>query len=158
MATELNKDFLDEINSELSNIPDLIDKYRKLSLEYKEHLSLNAKTIGEANKEQPAWFSYYDERRVELHKISQLVESCVARVKGKLWTTLQKNNQYNAGVKDLEHEVRSNKHYYEYYKIQLEIEELYELYCSITKSFEQRGYTLKNLTELVVHSMENDIL
>jgi len=158
MAIQLPKDFIETIAVELSPILSKLDRYRKMAVDYKDHLELNAKMLGEANKEQPAWYAYYDEKRVELYHMSHFTEMCVDRVKGKLWTILQKNNQYSATKADLEYEVKSNDDYFDFYKIQLEVDEVYMLYCSIVKSFEQRGYTLKNLTEIRVHSMDHDVL
>lgn len=158
MAVKLNDDFLNDMNSEIADIVPKLEKYRKVLEGVKENLELNAKTIGEANKEQPAWYAYYDERRIELDKFQKQVESCVSAIKGKLWTTMQKTNQYSASAKDLEHEIECNEYYRTFYKIQLEVEELYKMYYSVVKAFEQRGYVLRNLTDLRVHSIDNDIL
>lgn len=158
MATKLPEEFIKTISNELEPIVSKLSNYRKLAEDYKKHLELEAKLLGEANKEQPAWFAYYDEKRVELYHFNKLTEACVEMVKGKLWTMLQKSNQYSAKTTDLEHEVKSNDDYFAFYKIQLEVEEVYKLYCSIVDSFKQRGFTLKNITEIRVNSLEHDML
>lgn len=154
----LSEDFILSIIKELEPIIQKMEKYKKDSQDYKLHLSLNAKSLGEVNKEQPAYYAYYDERRAELYYLLQLTEAIVESVKAKLWHILQKNNQYSASKTDLEYEVKNNNNYNDFLKIQLEVNEVYELYKSIVKSFEQRGYSLKNLTEIRVHGLENDIL
>lgn len=154
----LPDEFLLTVAKDLEPILQKLEKYKRDAQEYKSHLDLNAKLFGEANKEQSAYYAYYDERRVELSRLYQQTESIVDRVKAKLWVIFQKNNQYSANKTDLEYEVKANNDYHEFYKIQLEVEETYKLYLSIVKSFEQRGYVLRNLTEIRVNNLENDVL
>jgi len=147
-----------DIADDLSEIPDILSAYRKYASDYDRHLSLKGKSIAEANSEQPGWVAYYDERKIEMHKVSKFVESRVDKLKGKLWTGYQKANKHAATQKDLDYQIKSDSNYYEFYKILLEVKEVYELYCSIVNSFEQRGYALKNLTELKIASMGNDVI
>ncbi len=141
----------------LDKIYDLLEMYDAESAEYKENLRIKGKTHGEANRENASWLAYYDERRVELQSVKNYLEMEIAKIRGKLFKAYTEGHMSNValGERAKDKYIDQEPEYLKRKRAFLEVEELLEKYKSIIRAFEQRGYDLRNLTQLKVAAVDN---
>lgn len=142
----------------ISRLPEILEEYIGYLSGYEENLELTGKPHGLANREQPSWSAYYDERRVELATIVKQVESHVEYVESKLWKSYTQNMSLSLSSTDKKVYVKSESAYVTANRMYLEVKELYEKYDAVVEAFKTRGYSLKNLTELKVHALEDALI
>jgi len=135
-----------------------INTYNNMLAEGYVDLELKSKTIGHANREQPSFLSFYDEKRIEVYSLYQYVEMEIHRFKGQLWKDMTVSNNYDLTKIDKDQFINSNIEYLELRRIFLSVSELYQKYESVVNSFKQRGYSLKNITDLKIHALEDSII
>lgn len=139
----------------ITDIPRVLKIYEDEVGDYKDNLAIGQKPLGQANKENPTWYAYYDERRIEVRSVLKIVEAEVAKVRSRLFRKFTEGYPVDLGDREKEKYINSEDSFIEAQQVLIEVEELYEKYASIVKSFEQRGYALRNITELVVASLDN---
>ncbi len=135
-------------------IPDLLKIYEAEYDDFEERLRLEGKTLGVANRENASWMSYYDERRIEIRSVTKWLEIDLARVKAKLYKNLTEGYDVDLGQRDKETYIAGEQEYIVRKIALLEVQELYEKYESAVEAFRQRGYQLRNLTELKIASLD----
>ena len=146
------------LNSNLSNLPEILERYEQELDGFEKNLKLEGKSIVYANTEQPAWMSYYDQRKIEMHAIVKLVDAKVQSVRGGWWKHYNEQYERTLAPKDKENYINNKKEYIEQYELYLEVCELYEKYASVVKAFESRGFALRNITDLKVHALHDSII
>lgn len=140
------------------NLPQVIDTYQKALEEVEDNLKIRGKRLEWANVEQAAWLSYYDERRIELRVLVKHLEAKVQRKRGQLWIFYTEQYNRELGPKDKDQYINTDEQYLTQYDLLLEVEELYKKYDSVVEAFRSRGYALRNITEIRVHSLEDAIV
>lgn len=146
---------LHDVQGSSNNLPQILERFESELSEAKIHLQIEGKNLERANREQPSWLSYYDERRIELHSLVKFYEQKLESVKGKLWRHYTENYSRELGHKDKEMYIQTDKEYLTQYNIFLEVQELYKQYEAVTNAFIARGYSLKNITDIRVHSLQD---
>jgi len=139
----------------VERIPDLLHIYEEELKGYEANLKVKGKTIGEANKENASWMAYYDERRIEINSVIKFLEVEIARIRGKLYKSFTEGYPVDLGERAKERYIDNEPAFLKRKKVLLEVEELYSKYQGIVKAFEQRGYDLRNLTQLKVAAIDN---
>jgi hypothetical protein len=139
----------------IERLPDLLVVYKEDIQNYKKHLETKGKPIGEANRENASWLAFYDERRIELRVIIKYIEMDIARVRGKLYKSFTEGYHVDLGERAKEKYIDQEEEYLKRKRALIQIEEMYEKYQSIVSAFMQRGYDLRNLTQLKVAAIDN---
>lgn len=147
-----------DLGEKFKNIPDIIAEYDFALSDYKDHLELKGKTIEQANRENPAWQSYYDERRIELKTLVDYMEAQVNRVKGRLFKSYTETYPRELSDRAKDKYIENEEAYLAVYEIYLEVKEMYNRYQSVVDSFTARAYALNNITKLRVASLEDAVL
>ena len=147
-----------DLGDKLKNLPTVLEEYGNEVEEARERVKLKGKKLEHANRENPAWFSYYDQRRIELYTITKWLEANVNRVKSKLFRSLYKNQPYDLSDRAKDKFIESEPAYLAAYELYLEGKEMYETYVSIVDSFRQNGYALNNITRIRVQSLEDAVI
>ena len=118
-------------------------------------LEVKGKNLEKANREQPAWLHYYDQKRVELRTLDKYFEGRIRRVRGKLFRSITEKNQRELSDRAKDKYIDVEEAYLNMFEVHLEINEMYEKYCSVCNTFQQRGFTLNNITKIRVASLED---
>jgi hypothetical protein len=153
--------FIEKIGSvkkDLSNLQVVLYEIRALLNNAKNEVKIAGKTLRKANVEQPALFGYYDEIRVHLQHLSDFVEIQILRRKAQVLKYISENSQMDFGERVREKLVDDDPEYVDLRIKKLEVEEVLEMTKSICKRFEQRGYTLNNISKLVVAQSQDEHL
>lgn len=133
----------------------LIGQY-DLQLDQLEGLiEIKGKKLEHANRENPAWQVYYDQKRAELNTLSKYMEADVKRVRGSLYRKYVENSSRDWGDRAIEKLIDNEPEYLAKYELYLEIEELHEKFKSAVEAFKSRGYALNNITKIRVAAIED---
>lgn len=146
------------ITTDINNLPKILDHYETELKGFKANLELEGKTLELANREQPSWLSFYDQRRLELKSVVKFMEDEVEKTKGQLWKNYTEKYSVALTPRDKDRYICKDSAYLEMRELYLEINELYGKYESIVKAFEARGYALKNITEGRIHAVGDIVL
>lgn len=146
-----------ELGEKYKNFNKVFEKYAELVVSYEQELAIEGKQLETANREQPTWIAYYDERRVELKIYVEFFEMEIQKVRAKL---LKGMEQYPRDLSDRMKEkyIEGEESYLNVYEKYLEVKELYGKFDSIVKAFEQRGFALRNITNARVASVHDAII
>lgn len=147
-----------DVTDDLSNIPDILDRYDQALDGHEENLRIKGKNLEQANVENPSWLAYYDQRKIELNSLARFIDMKLEQEKGKLWKAYTENYSRELGSRDKEQYISKESSYLKIYQILIIIEELLKKYSSVVDAFQNRGYALRNITSLRVSSMEDVVL
>lgn len=152
----------------MSRIPDLGEKLKHLPsvlLEYEQAMdgiekiiSIKGKTLEQANKENPSWHLYYDQKRVELNTIVKYLDGQLSRVRGKLFRSYTEVHQRELSDRAKEKYIDNEDAYLDMYELYLETKEVYDKYQAICDSFQTRGYALNNISRARVADVHDSLL
>ena len=145
------------IRKDLSNMMDVLNSIRVVLKEAKKDVKIAGKTLRHANIEQPAQYGYYDEIRVHLQSLSDYLEIKVAQRRAVVIKIITEQS-LDYGERLKEKLVDEDEVYIDWKLKKLEADEVLELAKSVGKQFEQRGYTLRNITNLVAAQAQDEHL
>lgn len=143
-----------ELGKDYKNLNKVLNRYVEVLTDYEDNIAIEGKLLEQANREQPTWLAYYDERRIELKIYVEFFELEIMRVKVKLLKGMEK---YPRELSDRMKEkyIEGEEAYLNVYEKYLEVKEIYGKVDSIVKSFEQRGFALRNITNARVASVHD---
>lgn len=147
-----------DVADDLSNIPDILDKFEAALEGHENHLKIKGKNLESANVENPSWMAYYDQRKIELHSLARFIEMKLEQEKGKLWKAYTEAYSRELSARDKDQYISKDPSYLKVYQVLIIIEELLKKYSSVVDAFQNRGYALRNITSLRVASMEDVVL
>ena len=147
-----------ELKDDLSNLPTIIQRYDDEIAKAKEHLTLDGKSLLEANREQASWYCHYYRLYQEVKSIQSVVEAKVEAKRGDLWRQFKENYSIALSSTDINHYIDGNASYGKMKQLLIVATEMVGMMNALVKAFEQRGYVLRNLTEARVHEVENALL
>jgi len=152
----LNPFFL--ITSDIKNYTKILDHYEAEMNGFKENLELEGKTLERANREQPSWLSFYDQKKLELRSVVKFLDDRVEKERGLLWRNYTENYSVELTPRDKERYICKDEEYLNAREMYLEVNELFGKYEAIVRAFEARGYALKNITEARIHTVGDIVL
>jgi hypothetical protein len=147
-----------KIKNDLSNLPDLITLYDAEVEQAEQNLMLEGKNLVTANSEQPMWYHHYNKLLQQLKIAQKFVDNKLDAKKGSLWIQFKENHSRALAATDISHYIENEKSYADIKTMALVVGEMVGEMEVLVKAFEQRGYTLRNLTELRVHELQNTII
>lgn len=146
------------ITESLLNLPQILDHYEEILVDWAENLKIEGKTLELANREQPGWLAYYDECRIQLKSVVKYIEDQVEKVRGEEWVRYTEKYSRELSYKDKDRYVCKETTYLSKREILHEATELYDRFDGIVRAFEARGYALKNITEARIHQLSDVVL
>ena len=142
----------------MSLLPAVLAEYDGELEDVEDIIALKGKTLEKANRENPAWHGYYDQKKVELGILVKFMEANVAKVRSKLFRDLSNFNQREMSDNAKNKYIDSEDSYLLAYELYLETKEMYDKFEVVSKAFQTRGYALNNLTKIVVAEATNYII
>ena len=146
---------ISDLGENFEKLPDIIAEYESVLAGVEDNLKIEGKLLEHANREQAAWQSYYDERKIELSILVKYFDSQVRRVRGKLFQAYTENHSRELSDRAKDQYINKEQAYLNIYGFYLEIDELYQKFDSVVESFKARGYALNNITKIRVASLED---
>lgn len=147
-----------DLNDDLSNLATVIKQYESHIVKAENDLCLEGKTLQTANCEQPVHYSYYNTLHQQLKSIERMVANKVQHKKGCLWRQFKENYTIQLSPTDINNYIDSDLGYYKMQQLLLIVQEMTGNMSMLVKSFEQRGFALRNLTQIRVHELQQTII
>jgi len=146
---------IQEVGKNFEGLPTIFDRYEAALQGYNDNLKIKGKNLEHANREQPSWYSYYDERRIELYTLVKHFEGQLDRVRGKLFKTYTETYSRELSDRAKDKYIDNEESYLNMLEIYLEVKELYNKYEMVVEAFRTRGFALNNITKIRVASLED---
>lgn len=147
----LKKDTLTTLNV-------LLTEYDLLLKDVEQNISLKGKTLEQANKEQASLLFFYDEKLRELLIIEDFMKAWVDKIRGQLFETIINRSGRDLSDRAINQIIDSKDEYLNAYELYLEIKELAEKFEAVVESYKQRGFSLRNITELRINQIHMETL
>ena len=142
-----------------NGIASVLSEYEKYIADAETILPLEGKTLRQSIQEQAPYQSFYDQKKYELKTLKSLYKNeVVDKIKGELWKDMTKRSNIDLSTKDKEMFLLSEKKLCDSNTLLLMIEEAYYSIESICDAFRARGFAIKNLTELLLVSLDEKVL
>lgn len=148
-----------DINVRYKNLATVLEPYIEGISEAEEKLTLRGKGMEKANQENASYKYYYHSRLAELNTLTKYLERDIDRVRGKLFRSFTPPH-FNLDLSDRAKDkyIDSEQSYLDVHEVYLEVKEIRDTYEAIVDAFRDRGYALKNITELRVAQIEDALL
>lgn len=151
-------DQLVHLRKDLTNLNQILANVKEYIGNYENDVTLKGKTLRTANVEQPSLFGYYDEIRVHLQSLSDYIELKVVARHAAVLRYISENASQDYGERMKEKLVNEDVEYANIKLMKLETDEVLEMIKSICEQFKQRGYSLKNISNLVSSKSEDEFI
>lgn len=149
---------ISDLGKEFKNIPTVLAEYEAALEGVEDILNLKGKTLEQANKENPSWQVYYDQKKIELKTVVDYMELQVQRVRGRLFKSYTETYQRDLSDRAKEKYIDHEEKYLTVYEIYLEVKDLYNRYQSVVEGFTARGYALSSITRARVADVQDHLL
>jgi hypothetical protein len=147
-----------KIKDDDSNFFDILDEYTRALEGYEVNLKIAGKSLELCNSEHASWMSYYDQRRIDLLSLVKHYDTKMLAVRGKLWVGYTETHSFALNTRDKEMYINNEPRYLAVKELYLMIEELHKKFESVVELFKQRGFALRNITNIRVAALEDVIL
>jgi hypothetical protein len=144
-----------DISIDLNKLPELLERYENELIDAEEHLKIKGKNLEQANIEQAAWQSYYDQRRIELHTLVKYFDARVQKTRGRLYKNYTEVHSHVLSDRMKDKYVDNEDAFLTMYEMYLEVKELDDKYTAIVDAFRSRGFALRNIVQLRVAALED---
>lgn len=142
-----------QLAEDYSNLPDLISKYDNILEDAKDDLAISNKTLMQCNSEQPILFAKYNKHHQEIKSLLNVIEIRLEKKKGDLWKKFRETSNVALSTTDLTHWIEGDTQYNKIKIYHAMVVDVVNNMAALMKAFEQRGYVLRNLTDLRVHEL-----
>lgn len=141
-----------------ANLIGLIDEYDQLLEQARTIVPIAGKTLDQAQKEQCTWYVYFDEKRAELKAIVKYMTAQVDKTRGTLTRQYIERSSRELGERLIAKYIDADPDYLRIYELLLEVEELYDKYQAVVDAFNKRGFALRDITQVYIHQLRDQVL
>jgi len=146
---------INDLGKDSINLPTILANYETALGGFEDKLEIKGKNLEHANSEQPAWQSYYDQRRIELYTLVKYYEGQINRVRGKLFKSYTETYSRELTDRAKDKYIDNEEAYLKMFEIYLEVKEVHDQYSAVVEAFKSRGYALNNITKIRVAALED---
>lgn len=148
-----------DIKEKYKNLGTILAAYKDDLSEAEGNLKIGGKSLEKANRDNPSHKYYYQQRFVELNTLTKTFEREVDRVRGKLFKSLSyPHNNVELSDRAKDKYIDNEQAYLDIHEIYLEVKEMRDNYEALVQAFTDRGYALKNITEIRVAQLEDVLI
>lgn len=142
------------------------DKVFKLVKHYAEELevtgakdlNLKGKSLEAANMENSSFQHNYECTRVELYSVVKFIENVIEKHKSAVFLYLTEKNPRDLSDRAKDKYIDGNDELMLLNECLIAIKEVHSLYQSMVDAFKSRGFQLRNITELRIAQINQDVL
>lgn len=146
------------LGKNFESLPKILEYYEEEYERFEEEKGLNGKTMKDICKNNPSFYGYYEERTIELKHLLDYMEMRVDEVTGKLYQGYKKTSNIALGEREILQYIRSDAEFIAVNIKMLEIKEIHGKFNAAVTHFKNIGYSMNNLTKLLIASMDDHIL
>lgn len=145
----LRKILTDDGELNLEEIPRVISNYQKRIKDWKSDLSLKDKNVVDAMIDQDSIAAYYDEIKAELNTFRSYLEVLMKKRAGEINVQFKEYSDFDHSDRSVDKLIHKDSEYIKYARLYIEVDEIYNKVRYICHRFDQRGYTLTNIREML---------
>jgi len=124
----------------------------------KKDLELRGKSLELANRENSSLQHYYEGFRVQLNCLLKYLEVIIERHRSKVFQHLTEKNSRDLSDKAKDRYIDGNDEYLSLFEAYIAVKEVHDNYASVVEAFRSRGFQLRNITELRINAIHDDVL
>lgn len=147
-----------ELGENYKNLDKVLEPYLSALDDLDINLAIKGKLLEHSNREQASWLSYYDQRRIELSTLVRFFEQEVKRIRGILFKQFVESYPRDLSDRQIDKYIDSEQAYLDINEKYLAIKEVYDQFTGAVDAFIQRGYALRNITNIRVNNLEDVII
>ena len=147
-----------DLKEKYKNLGTILGAYLTELEEAEANLKIEGKSLEKANRENASWQYYYQQRFVELNSLTKYFEREVDRVRGKLFKSLTEINNRDLSDRAKDKYIDNEQAFLDINEIFLEVKEVRDFFEALVENFRNRGYALKNITEIRVAQLEDVLI
>lgn len=144
-----------DLGDNAEKLSSVLEEYEKALTGVEEVIEIKGKKLEHANRENPTWQLYYDQKRIELSTIVKYLELQINRVRGKHFVRFTETYQRELSDRAKDKYIDNEANVLAWNELYLEAKELYDKYQAVCDAFQSRGYALNNITKIRVASLED---
>lgn len=133
----------------------ILEQTRKEILDFDENIKIQGKRIETANVEQASWQAYYDERKVRIKSLLDYYDMKTKEARGNSFKLISSSNSKGYTERSIERLIDTDPTYLKYYRIYLEVKELYTYLDSMSEQFRNRSFLLNNIVKIRIAGLED---
>ena len=145
----------DHFKADLSNIDDILAEYDKIFKIGRELVIIDGMLLSEGLATQPNERQFFGYCACTLRRIVKTYEARLAASRGKLYYNLMKTEPRDISDRALNQIVDSNDGIYEQTMLVIRLREYYERFSDLVEAYNQRGFSLNNLTKAMAEAIAN---
>lgn len=147
-----------KVKEDYSNLDAVLLSYDTKLKGYKEDLKIDGQTYMQANVQQSAFISYYDQICQELDVLLDDMNMRVKVAKANAIKKIQAHSNREYSERIMNSLVEGDPGVNKAIKAMLEVKERYLKARSIVDAFQQRGYSLNNITKIRIAEFHNETI
>lgn len=151
-------ELFESIDADMSNLTAVLAVVRKTLNQAENDIMIEGKTLRRANVEHASMLAYYDEYRVHLHSLSKFLDLRITQQRAKVLRMISETSQLSYGERMMGQLAAEDPTLTELEIKKLEVDEVLGLAASKVEAMKQRGYALKNITNLIVAQAQDEHL
>lgn len=149
---------IDTLKNDFSNLPDILAEYEIHLSAIMNFLSLEGKTLEEANRSQAYDMMMYASKCSELKALVKILDQNVERIKSKLWRQYTEVVSIDLSTRDKDQYIKSESAFLNANTLLITVEEIHSKYEMAVEAFRQRGFALRNITNARVSSIQDAVI
>lgn len=146
------------LKTDFSNLMSVLKIVRHALSDANKEINLAGRTLRQANIEQSSLPAFYDEIRVHLQSVSNMIEIRLVERKAQLLRVISEQSKIDYGERLKEKLIEDDSGYIDLKIKKLEVDEVLELSKAIAERFKARGFSLRNISNLVVAQAQDEHL
>jgi hypothetical protein len=143
-------DRLWSIRNDLTNLSPVLEAVRTALAEAEDELPIAGKTLRRANLEQPSFIQRYEDIKGSLQALSDGLEVRILQQRAKVLRMISEESQVSYGERMMSQLAEEDPRLVELKHMRVDVDEVLASAKAKCEAFRQRGFTLKNLTDLTV--------
>lgn len=146
---------ISDLGDNAEKLSQVLEEYEKALIGVEAIIEIKGKKLEHANRENPTWQLYYDQKRIELSTIVKYLELQVSRVRGKMFQKYTETYAKDLSDRAKDKYIDNEASVLTWNELYLEAKETYDKYQAVVDAFQSRGYALNNITKIRVASLED---
>lgn len=149
---------ISDVLTDFSKISDYLVRYEDEIAAAEPIFDIEGKKLEAVNRTLPSYISRYDQLLGELKTLEQFLEVRRDEIEAKHWKKYNEKYSKALSTRDIQAYIAGEKDHIEMSELILEVRFVKEKISSIVKALEQMGWSLKNIVELRIHQLQDEIL
>jgi hypothetical protein len=135
------------VKDDMSNIDDILDEYRTISKVVRDLVDISGKSLKEVLTTQAIEFFFFRECLSNIKMLLEYVEEVIRYQRGRKFNEIRKADSRDLSDRAINQLIDANDDIFKLSVQLAKIREVYDRYQGVIEAYNQRGYSLNNITK-----------